>query len=166
MQKVAGMSKPRIGWRRLIHPSAIMCVLIAIALSAAPLQADDELGQHGHVDSDGVKIHYVTRGEGPLVVMVHGFPDFWFSWRNQIPEVAQKYQVVAIDQRGYNLSDQPEGVENYAMEKLVADVAAVVRHFDQETAVIVGHDWGGAVAWTFAMTHPKLTERLIVLNAH
>lgn len=120
--------------------------------------------QHGHADSNGVKIHYVTEGKGPLVVMIHGFPDYWYSWRAQIPELAKRFQVVAIDQRGYNLSDQPTGVENYAMEKLVADVAAVVRHLGQQKAIIVGHDWGGAVAWTFAMTQPKMTERLIVLN--
>ena len=120
----------------------------------------------GFVDSGGVKIHYVSlgRNEDPLVVMIHGFPDFWYSWRAQMPALAKQFHVVAIDQRGYNLSGQPEGVENYTTDKLVGDVVAVVKHFGPGKAVIVGHDWGGLVAWTFAMTHPELTDRLIVLN--
>ena len=142
---------------------SITRVLVA-SLLAANAWADDELGKHGYADSSGVKIHYVTSGEGPLMVLIHGFPDYWYSWRAQIPELATRFQVVAFDQRGYNRSDQPEGVENYALEKLVADVRAVVRHFGREKATIVGHDWGGAVAWSFAMMHPDMTERLIVLN--
>jgi pimeloyl-ACP methyl ester carboxylesterase len=125
---------------------------------------ETDLGTHGFARSGDVKIHYVTSGEGPLVVMIHGFPDYWYTWRKQIPELAKHFQVVAIDQRGYNKSDQPEGVENYAMLKLVGDVRAVIEHFGRERAVIVGHDWGGAVAWTFAMQHPGLTDRLVILN--
>lgn len=123
-----------------------------------------ELGEDGFVDSAGVKIHYVTAGKGPLVVLIHGFPDYWYSWREQMPALAKHFQVVAIDQRGYNESDKPDGVDNYRLEKLVEDVRAVVDHFQAEKAVIVGHDWGGLVAWTFAMTHPQRTDRLIVLN--
>jgi epoxide hydrolase 4 len=120
----------------------------------------------GFVESSGVKIHYVSLGkkEDPLLVMIHGFPDFWYSWRAQMPALAKSFHVVAIDQRGYNLSGQPDGVENYKTEKLVGDLVAVVQHFGPGKAVIVGHDWGGMVAWTFAMSHPELTDRLIVLN--
>jgi len=139
-------------------------VLIFALLIPAPIAADDALGSDGFVDSDGVKLHYVTAGRGPLVVLLHGFPDYWYTWRDQMPALAEHFQVVALDQRGYNMSDQPDGVENYAMEKLVGDVAAVVAHFQQPRATIVGHDWGGAVAWSFAMTRPDLTERLVVLN--
>jgi pimeloyl-ACP methyl ester carboxylesterase len=124
----------------------------------------DELGEEGFVDSKGVKIHYVTQGKGPLVVMIHGFPDYWYTWRDQMPALAKHYQVVAIDQRGYNKSDQPEGVENYTLDKLVNDIVAVVAHFKQEKAIVVGHDWGGLVAWSFAMGHPDKTDRLIILN--
>jgi pimeloyl-ACP methyl ester carboxylesterase len=122
--------------------------------------------EEGYVDSGGVKIHYVSLGreDDPLIVMIHGFPDFWYSWRAQMPELAKHFHVVAIDQRGYNLSGQPEGVENYTTDKLVGDVVAVVKHFGVAKAVIVGHDWGGLVAWTFAMTHPEMTDRLVVLN--
>jgi pimeloyl-ACP methyl ester carboxylesterase len=124
----------------------------------------EDLGEHGFVDSNGVKIHYVTKGEGPLLVMLHGFPDYWYTWRKQIPALAEHFQVVAIDLRGFNKSDQPEGVENYAMPKLAGDVKAVIEHFGRKQAVIVGHDWGGAIAWTFAMQHPAMTERLVILN--
>jgi len=121
-----------------------------------------------YVESGPVKIHCVSLGRSgaPLLVMIHGFPDFWYSWRAQMPTLAQDFHVVAIDQRGYNLSSQPTGVENYAMGRLVDDVAAVVRHYGRGSvkAVIVGHDWGGMVAWSFAMVHPDLTDRLIVLN--
>jgi pimeloyl-ACP methyl ester carboxylesterase len=124
----------------------------------------DKKVEHGYADSNGVKIHYASLGSGPLVVMIHGFPDFWYSWRDQMQALSTNYQVVAIDQRGYNLSDKPKGVENYDMRLLVGDVLAVVRHLKREKAIIVGHDWGGIVAWTFAMMHPDVTDRLIILN--
>lgn len=141
--------------------------LSTLMLLACSLQtrAAEELGEEGYAESaDGVKIHYVTAGKGPLVVLIHGFPDFWYSWREQMPELAKHFQVVAIDQRGFNLSDKPEGVENYAMPKLVGDIDAVLKHFKQDKAIIVGHDWGGIVAWTFAMTHPDKTDKLVILN--
>ena len=120
--------------------------------------------EHGYADNNGVKIHYATVGKGPLVVMIHGFPDFWYSWRHQMNALKPHYQVVAIDQRGYNLSDAPKGDENYDMRYLVNDVAAVVKSLGKEKAVIVGHDWGGAVAWNVAFALPNMVERLIVLN--
>ncbi len=120
---------------------------------------------HGYaVSGDGVKIHYATLGTGPLVVMIHGFPDFWYSWRHAMAALSETFQVVAIDQRGYNLSDKPKGVEHYDMRLLVGDVAAVIRHLKRDKATIVGHDWGGMVAWQFALNLPAMTERLIVLN--
>src|SRR6266849_1863570 len=140
--------------------SAVALLLLAFAF---PVQAE-ELGQDGFADSHGVKIHYVTLGKGPLVVMIHGFPDFWYTWRDQMPALGKHFQVVAIDLRGYNKSDQPKGVENYTLDKLVEDVQAVVKHFQRDKAVIVGHDWGGAIAWSFAMNHPDQTDRLILLN--
>jgi len=123
-----------------------------------------ESWKDGWADSSGVKIHYVTAGVGPLVVLLHGFPDFHYTWRDQIPALARTCQVAALDLRGYNDSDQPQGVENYSLDKLVGDVVAVVRHLGRERATIVGHDWGGAIAWNVAMRHPELTERLIILN--
>ena len=120
---------------------------------------------HGYAVSEGgVKIHYASLGNGPLVVMIHGFPDFWYSWRHQMAALSDTFQVVAIDQRGYNLSDKPKGVESYDMRLLVGDVAAVIRHLGRDKATIVGHDWGGVVAWQFAMNLPQMTENLVILN--
>lgn len=147
------------------HGTCLVASLMVISFCATTIRVNaEDLGTDGYVDSDGVKLHYVTAGEGPLVVMIHGFPDYWYTWRNQMPALAKHFQVVAYDQRGYNKSDKPEGVDNYKVEKLVADLVAVVDHFKQEKAVIVGHDWGGMVAWTFAMTHPDRTDRLVILN--
>jgi pimeloyl-ACP methyl ester carboxylesterase len=120
--------------------------------------------EHHFADSNGVKIHYVALGKGPLVVMIHGFPDFWYTWRDQMEALSGRYRVVAVDQRGYDLSDRPSGVEQYAMPLLVGDVGAVIKAEGRSNAVIVGHDWGGAVAWTLAMTHPEWTQALIILN--
>jgi pimeloyl-ACP methyl ester carboxylesterase len=141
-------------------------MVIAVVLLACGFHVGlaEELGEEGFADSDGVKIHYVTAGKGPLVVMIHGFPDFWYTWRAQMPALARHFQVVAIDMRGYNLSDQPTGVENYAIPKLVGDIDAVIRHFKADKAVIVGHDWGGMVAWMVAATMPDKVDRLIILN--
>jgi pimeloyl-ACP methyl ester carboxylesterase len=138
-------------------------VVLALLACTFPIHAE-ELGEEGFADSGGVKIHYVTMGKGPLVVMLHGFPDYWYTWRDQMPALAKHFQVVAVDLRGYNLSDKPDGVENYTVEKLVGDVEAVLQHFKRDKAVIVGHDWGGMIAWSFAMAHPEKTDRLIVLN--
>jgi pimeloyl-ACP methyl ester carboxylesterase len=147
---------------------SVIGILAALAWFPPALFAEDDpalgLGQSGFADSGGVKIHYVTKGEGPLLILLHGFPDFWYTWRAQLPELAKSHQAVAIDLRGYNRSDQPQGVENYQMEKLVGDVLAVIRHFEREKAVIVGHDWGGAIAWNLAMRHPERVERLVILN--
>lgn len=121
--------------------------------------------EHGFVDSDGVRLHYASAGRaGPLVVMLHGFPDYWFTWRDQMLALSADHLVVAFDLRGYNKSDKPKGIANYRMPKLAGDVAAVIRHFGHERAIVVGHDWGGAVAWNFAMTRPAMVEKLIICN--
>ncbi len=120
--------------------------------------------EHHYADNDGVSIHYVTLGEGPLVVMIHGFPDFWYLWRDYLTALSDDYQVVAIDQRGYNKSDKPSGVDRYTYEFLVGDVAAVIEDTGHESATVVGHDWGGVVAWMFAMQRPEMTDQLVVFN--
>ena len=142
----------------------MMRLWMTMLLSTMPANDLFDRVERGHADSNGVKIHYASLGEGPLVVMIHGFPDFWYTWRDQMEALASDFKVVAIDLRGYNRSDKPEGVDQYRMPLLVADVAAVVRHHGEESAIIVGHDWGGIVAWTFALTRPDMTERLVILN--
>jgi pimeloyl-ACP methyl ester carboxylesterase len=115
---------------------------------------------------NGVRLHYVEAGVGPLVVLLHGFPEFWYSWRAQIPALsAAGYRVVAPDMRGYNTSAKPRGVASYSIDRLVSDVRGLVRHLGAERAVVVGHDWGGAVAWSVPMQYPDLVQKLIVLNA-
>ena len=121
--------------------------------------------RHQYAIVNGIRMHYVEQGTRPLVVPPHGFPKFWYSWRKQIPALAAAgFRVVAPDQRGYNLTDKPRGVSSYNMGKLTADVAALIRHLGESEADIVGHDWGGGVAWAFAMAYPAMTRRLIVLN--
>ena len=146
------------------HRLALVLALLSLAATSA-LAADFESKvKQGYVDSNGVKIHYATAGSGPLIVMIHGFPDYWYTWRKQMEGLSDKYQCVAIDQRGYNLSDKPDGVENYAIPLLVGDVIAVIKHFGKDKAIIVGHDWGGAVAWALALSAPQYVDRLIILN--
>jgi epoxide hydrolase 4 len=119
---------------------------------------------HAYADNRGVHIHYASLGAGPLIVMIHGFPDFWYTWRNQMVALATQFQVVALDLRGYNLSDKPQGGEHYAMRSLIGDLKAVIDHLGRDKATIIGHDWGAAIAWQFAMYLPALTERLAILN--
>ena len=114
---------------------------------------------------DGVHLHYVSAGRGPLVVLLHGFPEYWGGWHAQIARlVAAGFRVVAPDLRGYGQSDKPEPVSAYYLEHLADDVAALLEHLDAGPAVVVGHDWGGAVAWLHAMRHPAQVKRLAVLN--
>lgn len=123
-----------------------------------------ETWSHRDIITNGIRMHYVTQGEGPLVVLLHGFPEFWYSWRYQIPFLAEHgYKAVAPDLRGYNDTDKPR--IGYDMPTLLGDIAGLIRGLGQERAVIVGHDWGGVLAWFFAAYYPELTERLIVLNA-
>jgi len=132
----------------------------------AEQKADEEQWTHHQAIINGIRLHYVTAGEGPLVVLLHGFPEFYYSWRHQIPALARAgFQVVAPDMRGYNLSEKPAGVHNYRINALVEDVAALIKHMGATQATVVGHDWGGAVAWAVPMTYPALVEKLVVLNA-
>jgi pimeloyl-ACP methyl ester carboxylesterase len=120
--------------------------------------------KHEYIVSNGVRLHYVTQGEGPLMLMLHGFPEFWYSWRNQIPEFAKDYKVVALDLRGYNESEKPQQQSAYVMSEFIKDVEGVIKGLGYDRCVLVAHDWGGAIAWNFANAHPQMVERLIVLN--
>lgn len=120
--------------------------------------------QHQWRTVNGVNLHLATAGSGPLIILLHGFPEFWFSWRHQIPVLAEHYTVVAPDMRGYNKSDKPSRVADYEIQQLVEDVVQLVRSFGAERAIFVGHDWGGLVAWEVAFRYPQLVEKLIILN--
>jgi epoxide hydrolase 4 len=120
---------------------------------------------HGYADLGDVRLHYVEAGEGPLVLLLHGFPQFWYQWRHQIPAlVGAGFRVVAPDMRGYNLSDKPLGVRAYRVELLARDVERLIVACGGEAADVVGHDWGAIVAWTAAMRHPERVEKLAILN--
>jgi len=121
--------------------------------------------EHGFLEaSGGVRLHYVTQGTGPLLLFVHGFPDYWYGWRHQISEFARDHRVVAIDQRGYNDSDKPAGRGAYRTDDLVADLVCVIDQLGGGRATLVGHDWGGAVSWAFAHRHEEMLERLVICN--
>lgn len=135
------------------------------APSPAPVAADfDERVEHRYAENEGVRIHYAATGEGPLIVMLHGFPDFWYTWRYQMTSLSEDYRIAAPDLRGYNLSDRPEGMENYGMRALLGDVAAVIHSEGYQSAVVAGHDWGGAIAWQLATRAPEMVEKLVILN--
>lgn len=142
----------------------LMSVAItALGLSAASPDFDQKVENH-YANHDGVKIHYVTIGKGPLIVMVHGWPDYWYTWRNQMEALAPHYRVAAMDLRGFNLSDKPKGVENYDMKLLVGDVISVIGDNGANSAIVVGHDWGGMISWYLAMARPEMVDKLIILN--
>ena len=136
--------------------------------TAWTVPATETPGIHELVDTNGIRLHTVTAGppDGDLVVLLHGFPEFWYAWKHQLPRLADAgYRVVAPDLRGYNHSDKPDGVAAYHIDELVADVAGLVSALDREQAHVVGHDWGGLVAWQTAIDRPEVVDRLAVLNA-
>lgn len=120
---------------------------------------------HEYAEVNGIRLHYVTTGKGKLLLFVHGFPEFWYTWKNQLLEFGRDYQAVAPDMRGYNLSSKPTEVEQYQVPYLVEDLRALVEQLGHKTCILVGHDWGGVVAWIFAMMHPEYIEKLIIINA-
>jgi epoxide hydrolase 4 len=118
-----------------------------------------------YADVNGVRLHYVTQGTGRLIIFLHGFPEFWYQWKPQLAEFSKDFQVVAPDMRGYNLSSKPAGVDHYQVKILVEDIRLLAERLGQRQIILVGQDWGGVIAWAFALYHPDLVEKLIVLNA-
>jgi pimeloyl-ACP methyl ester carboxylesterase len=120
---------------------------------------------HRYADLGDVRLHYVEAGKGPLVLLLHGFPQFWYEWRHQIPALVEAgFRVVAPDMRGYNLSDKPPGVRSYRVELLARDVERLIQACGERAATVVGHDWGAIAAWIAAMRHPGRVGRLAILN--
>lgn len=122
--------------------------------------------RHGYAQVGDVRLHYAESGDAsrPLVLLLHGFPEFWYSWRHQLVALSERFHVVAPDLRGYNLSDKPERVEDYRLARLVDDVTGLIRHFGAREASVVGHDWGAAIAWAVARQHPEYVSRLAILQ--
>jgi pimeloyl-ACP methyl ester carboxylesterase len=115
--------------------------------------------------SNGVTLHYAMAGSGPLILFVHGFPEFWYEWKDLLPEFGRDHRAVAPDLRGYNLSTKPPAVKDYRAKHLVEDLRLLIEHLGYERCVMVAHDWGGAVAWSFAAHHPQYLGRLVIVNA-
>lgn len=138
---------------------------IAAFLIALTIWSPDAVAAKSRfADHDGVKIHYTVEGRGPLVILIHGFPDYSYTWRHLTPVLKKNYRVAAVDLRGYNLSDSPEGVENYAMRILIGDILAVMHAEGAEHATLIGHDWGAAIAWQVAINVPDAVDRLVILS--
>ncbi len=121
--------------------------------------------KHGFADVGEVRLHYAECGAGDdLVILLHGFPECWYSWRHQLPALGRSHHVVAPDMRGYNLSDKPPRVQDYRIEFLVQDLVGLIRYFGKDKAAIVAHDWGAAVAWALAQRYPEMVSRLVAMQ--
>lgn len=120
---------------------------------------------HHYATVNGIKLHVVSQGSGPLMLFVHGFPEFWYAWRNQLSDFSRDHRAVAFDTRGYNLSDKPTDVKAYRPGQLVEDIRQLIDHLGGGPCVLVAHDWGGAVAWNFAVKHPNYLSHLVIINS-
>ncbi len=130
-----------------------------------PGELDVEISHGFSEGEDGTRIHYVRRGEGRPILFMHGFPQFWFLWRHQLADLGSDHTVVAPDMRGYNLSDKPSQVDDYRMRHLLGDIRGLVDQLDLAPFTLVGHDWGGIVSWAFALKHPELLERFVIIDS-
>lgn len=157
------------------RPTLALAATLVLGASALPLgasaqSAPDPLvaslpgAREGYARNGDVRIHYVALGEGPLVVLIHGHPDFWYGWKAQLLALSKTHRVVAIDQRGINLSDQPVGAANYATDLQERDLLAVLEAFGAQAASFVGHDTGANLAWNFAAHYPDRVEKLVALS--
>lgn len=123
--------------------------------------------EHIYLETNNVRLHAVQAGpaDGPLVILLHGFPEFWYGWRNQIGPLAEAgYRVLVPDQRGYNLSDKPKGVKAYSLDELTRDIVGLIDALGREQCYLAGHDWGAAVAWEIALRCPERVQKLAILN--
>lgn len=156
--------------KKLLLLTSLLC-LIATVTFAKPDKVKEKkiMFKHEYAEINGLKLHYVKEGKGKKTILfLHGFPEFWYEWKNQLKEFGKDYTAVAYDQRGYNLSSKPEKVEDYAVAKIVADIKAMFDRFGtspKNKGILVAHDWGGAVAWAFAIRHPEYLDKLVIINA-
>ena len=120
--------------------------------------------QHEYAQVNGIQLHYVTAGSGALLLFLHGFPDFWYLWKDQIAHFSQSYRVVAPDLRGYNVSEKPNDPAQYRLPTIVEDIRALLDHLGQPPIILVGHDWGSVVAWEFAARYPAYLAKLIIFS--
>lgn len=120
---------------------------------------------HGFADVNGIRLHYASTGQGELILFVHGFPEFWAAWENQLEAFGQDRQAVALDLRGFNLSSKPADPRQYHIKLLVEDLRGLMEHLGHRRMVLVAHDWGGGVAWAFANRYPECLVKLVIINS-
>lgn len=164
----AAMAAVRLLWRLIRHPIKAFTTVWPKTRDVMPACLNDPtLGSHGFIHLEDVRLHYVASGdEGkPLMLFLHGFPEFWYSWRHQIREFKKDYRVVAVDLRGYADSDKPSGVAAYKTTNMVADIKQLIPALGYRTCVLVSHDWGGVLAYQFAAKHQDMIDKLIIMNA-
>jgi len=139
---------------------AVIVAPVAHAQSAKPAFQDN------YADVNGVRLHYASVGQGPLILFLHGYPSFWYQWKDQMAEMGRDHLAVGLDLRGYNLSSKPKDVDQYRMKYLVEDVRQLAEKIGGRNRkfVLVAHDWGAIVAWCFAMYHPEMLDKLIIIN--
>lgn len=158
--------RPFVDRRRLLTLGARLSMATFASAAIWPRSGASQSGLvEGYADGDGVRLYFVQGGEGQLMLFLHGLPDTWTLYTSQLVEFSRDHMVVAPNLRGFPPSDQPEAVEAYAMPRLLGDVHALLRYFGRERCILVGHDWGGYIAWAFASAYPGRVERLIILNA-
>ena len=121
--------------------------------------------QHHYLDLDDIRLHYVDAGDGPLMLFVHGFPEFWHAWQEQLEEFSRDRHAVAPDLRGHNLSGKPTDAKADRPKHLVADLRRLIDHLGGRPCIVVAHDWGGAAAWNLAAAHPEYIEKLVIINS-
>lgn len=118
-----------------------------------------------YIDTNGIKLHTIIIGSGDPLILLHGFPEFWYCWKSVIPGLKNNFKLIIPDMRGYNLSDKPKDIEKYKIEYLLGDIKSLIENLNLKQVYLAGHDWGGVVAWAFAEKYPKLLKKLIILNA-
>jgi pimeloyl-ACP methyl ester carboxylesterase len=147
---------------------AVASALTTLAVAAVFAQRTPPIS-HEYANVNGQRLHYARAGSGPLMLFLHGFPEFWYEWKHQIAEFSRDHTAVAPDMRGYNLSSKPVELSAYQMPQLVEDVRALTTELLKSTGgtrfTLVAHDWGGVVAWVFAALHPEMLDKLVIVNA-
>jgi len=149
------------------YAASILAGLIAIGMSSAPgAQTVRQVFQDNYIEANGQRLHYASVGKGPLVLFLHGYPSFWYQWKDQMAEIGRDHLAVGLDMRGYNLSSRPKEVDAYKMPLLIEDVRQVAEKLAGRgnKFTLVAHDWGANVAWVFAMFHPDMLDKLIIVN--